>query len=173
MRQAGTVQTHRERLVAPASWWLAAAGFAAAWGWVALVVAGPPAAIGAAAGVGVVTGALLWVYGATRLEGGPDGLRVGRAHLTPEHLGDVQALAPAACRTLLGPGADARAWLHVRPYIATAVRVEVTDPADPTPYWVVSTRNPERLATALGGSVAPPADPGTDSPTSPHPPAPR
>lgn len=33
--------------------------------------------------------------------------------------------------------------------MATAVRVEVLDPEDPTPYWVVSTRRPMELAASL------------------------
>jgi hypothetical protein len=37
----------------------------------------------------------------------------------------------------------------LRAYIPTALRVEVTDPEDPTPYLYLSTREPERLAEAL------------------------
>jgi hypothetical protein len=29
------------------------------------------------------------------------------------------------------------------------IRVWVDDPADPVPYWLVSTRSPQRLAAAL------------------------
>ena len=46
--------------------------------------------------------------------------------------------------------ADARAYLLLRPYLKRAVRVEIADPADPTPYWLVATRHPETLAAALG-----------------------
>ena len=37
----------------------------------------------------------------------------------------------------------------LRSYIPTALRVEVTDPQDPTPYVYVSTRDPEALSAAL------------------------
>jgi hypothetical protein len=37
----------------------------------------------------------------------------------------------------------------LRSYVPTALKVEVTDPDDPTPYIYVSTRSPERLAAAL------------------------
>jgi hypothetical protein len=37
----------------------------------------------------------------------------------------------------------------LRPYLSRAVRVEIDDPADPAPYWLLSTRHPERLAAAL------------------------
>ena len=33
------------------------------------------------------------------------------------------------------------------------VRVDLNDPADPHPYWLVSTRHPERLADALRQEV--------------------
>jgi len=36
-----------------------------------------------------------------------------------------------------------------RPWIGGAVQVLLDDPADPTPYWVVSTRHPVELAEAL------------------------
>lgn len=45
--------------------------------------------------------------------------------------------------------ADARAFMLLRGYVETAVRVEVTDPDDPTPYVYLSTRNPQGLAAAL------------------------
>ena len=45
-----------------------------------------------------------------------------------------------------GVDADARAYLLLRPYLKRAVRVEITDPADPAPYWLVSTRHADALA---------------------------
>lgn len=45
--------------------------------------------------------------------------------------------------------ADARAFMLLRGYVETAVRVEVTDPEDPTPYVYLSTRDPRGLAAAL------------------------
>jgi len=32
--------------------------------------------------------------------------------------------------------------------------VEITDPADPVPYWLISSRRPERLVAALRAAVA-------------------
>ena len=42
--------------------------------------------------------------------------------------------------------ADARSYLLTRPYVKQLVRIEVNDPADPHPAWLVSTRHPRRLA---------------------------
>jgi hypothetical protein len=43
-----------------------------------------------------------------------------------------------------------RAFMLLRGYVPTAVRVEVSDPDDPTPYLYLSTRRPEQLARVLG-----------------------
>jgi hypothetical protein len=52
-------------------------------------------------------------------------------------------------RRTAGTEADARAYLVLRPYLKRAVKVQITDPADPAPYWLVSSRRPEELAGAL------------------------
>ena len=82
-----------------------------------------------------------------------DGLRVGAAHLDTAHIGSVTPLDRVAFRTSLGPDADARAWLRTRPYVDGGVRVEVVDPSDPAPYWLVSCRRPDAVAAALDRSV--------------------
>ncbi|WP_278259703.1 DUF3093 family protein [Nocardioides convexus] len=57
-----------------------------------------------------------------------------------------------ATRHVSGPGADARAYLLLRPYLKQSVKVEVTDPADPAPYWLVVSRHPQALAGALNAA---------------------
>lgn len=167
MRQACRVQNRRERLLAPLSWWLGVLAFALTWAWLLLVVAGTAAAVVTFVAVAVVCAAVVWVYGSTVVEAGPDGLRVGRAFLSADALGAVTPLDRTATRAALGPQADARAWLHVRPYVDTAVRVDVADPADPTPYWLVSTRRPQEVAAALGarpsGPTAADGSPSADT----------
>ena len=64
-------------------------------------------------------------------------------------IADVVALDAAGKRELLGVGADPLAFVVQRPWMPGAVQVELDDPADPTPYWVVSSRHPVELATAL------------------------
>ena len=50
--------------------------------------------------------------------------------------------------------ADARAYLLLRPYLKRGVRVDITDPADPAPYWLVSSRRPDALVSALEATRA-------------------
>lgn len=64
-------------------------------------------------------------------------------------LGEAEILEPEEARAWRTYKADTRAFLLLRSYIPRALRVEVTDPDDPTPYLYLSTREPERLAAAL------------------------
>ena len=57
-----------------------------------------------------------------------------------DYVGGCQALDEAETSERSGAGADARAYLVLRPYVKTAVEVTVSDAADPVPYWLVSTR---------------------------------
>lgn len=77
------------------------------------------------------------------------GLRAGPARLPPQAIGTVEALDVDATRRARGPLADPHAYYLLRGYVGTAVRVWVDDASDPVPYWLVSTRHPQRLAAAL------------------------
>ncbi|AEV87989.1 hypothetical protein ACWT_6978 [Actinoplanes sp. SE50] len=74
---------------------------------------------------------------------------VDDARLPVAVIADVVALDAAGKREALGVGAHPLAFVVQRPWIGGAVQVLLDDPADPTPYWVVSTRRPVELATAL------------------------
>lgn len=76
-------------------------------------------------------------------------LRAGRAHIPLKLLGPVQGFVGEAARQERGPRLDARAFLVLRGWVDPVVRIELTDPHDPTPYWLVSTRHPDLLAAAL------------------------
>ena len=108
----------------------------------------PRVAVVVGAGV-LVVGAVVLVGRAPRVEVRDGVLRAGGAHIPVRLLGDAVALDADATRAELGPRLDARAHLCLRGWIHSAVRVEVRDPQDPTPYWVVSTRRPAGLVAAL------------------------
>ena len=76
-------------------------------------------------------------------------LRAGRARLPLEFVGRSRILDPDATRRARGVDADTRAFLCVRSWIPRTVLIEVIDPADPHPYWLVSTKDPEALQAAL------------------------
>ena len=87
--------------------------------------------------------------GRTRVRVADGELHVGQAHVPLRFLGEVEVVSGEAKREALGPELDPAAYLVHRPWIGPVVRVRLTDPEDPTPYWVFSTRRPAALARAL------------------------
>jgi hypothetical protein len=140
-----------ERLSVPLRWWVQTTMLLATV-WLAFVVAMPFwVASGCAAGLLLVTyGMFAWI-GSVRISVHDGVLAAGRARIRLEHLGTSHALDPDETRRALGVDADARAFLVTRPYLKRSVKVDLDDPRDPTPYWVLSSRHPERLVTALDG----------------------
>ncbi len=151
--QAVPVDSYRERLTVPASWWVVALIFGASCGWIMVVATTPALGVVAAIVGAILAAALIWSYGSLTVRADANGLKVGNAHLDTKYIGTVTTLDRLAFRTSLGPDADARAWLRTRPYVDGGVRVEVNDPRDPAPYWLVSCRRPDAVAAALGRAV--------------------
>ncbi|GAB3189585.1 DUF3093 domain-containing protein [Nesterenkonia suensis] len=130
------------------------------WIWLATVIIGAsvsliffPISIGLGLVVMVIGVALLLfalVITTPRLEVSQGWLTAGRARIPVQQLGMVVAHRSQAAREQLGPGFDARAYQCIRGWIDSVVTVEITDPEDATPYWIVSTRNPEAVLAALG-----------------------
>ncbi len=144
---------YRERLW-PSVWiWLAAVGFALGCATITLPL-GPPAALVTGGAVTALIAALL-VTGVTTVAVVGGTLSAGRASVPVGLLGTVEVLDDAAMRQARGPGLDARAYLCLRGWVPAGVRVELTDPADPTPYWLVSSRSPAALAAALHSARPP------------------
>jgi hypothetical protein len=118
--------------------------------WLAFVVSTPDAVAWSATAVLVVLMAGLFLtYGSPRVEVEDGWLRAGRARIAGEFVAGAEPLDPEATRRVAGREADARAYLLLRPYLRRAVRVTVRDERDPTPYWLLSTRDPEHLAAAI------------------------
>lgn len=90
--------------------------------------------------------------GATRVSVADGQLHAGQAHLPLQHVARVAVVPATAKRAALGRQLDPAAYVQHRSWVPTMVLVVLDDPDDPTPYWLVSTRHPERLAQALGAA---------------------
>ena len=101
----------------------------------------------------VLQGAAAWVLVTTAPVVQVDDrvLRAGRARLPRAYVGAVEVLDGEATRRLRGIDANPYAYHCIRSSVPGAVRVEVSDPDDPHPYWLVSTRDPAAVAAALRG----------------------
>ncbi|WP_436495943.1 DUF3093 domain-containing protein [Actinokineospora sp. HUAS TT18] len=144
-----TAQQFAERLYVTWYWWplpLVAAGLLAAEihmgypgvrSWLPYVVLLP------------LTLLLIVRSGRTRVAVEDGELKVGDAHVPLEFVGKVETFGANEKRKVLGPHLDPAAFMLHRGWVGPLVRVELTDPADPTPYWVFSTRRPAELAAVL------------------------
>ncbi len=139
-----------ERLSVPLGWYLPAVAVAVLLG--AEVHMGYP---GVRSWIGyaiLVPLAVLVLVGLSRIRVRvtDDELQVGTARLALRHVGRVDVVAKRDKQIALGPQLDPAAFLMHRGWVGPVVRVEVTDPDDPTPYWVLSVRDPEAFLRALG-----------------------
>jgi len=78
-----------------------------------------------------------------------DGVLAGKTLLPASAIGRVRQLDAVTARRLLGRDARVDAHLSIRPWITTAVQIEVADDIDSTPYWIVGTRRPAELIGVL------------------------
>lgn len=76
-------------------------------------------------------------------------LIAGGARMPLTLIGTATAFHEPEATLERGQRLDARAWLLIRGWIGPVVKVENLDPKDPTPYWLLSSRQPEELVTAL------------------------
>ncbi|MFC4223682.1 DUF3093 domain-containing protein [Lysinibacter cavernae] len=85
----------------------------------------------------------------------------GRAQISVDQIGEIEAFSGEEATAERGPRSDARSYLMIRGWVDPILKITITDPNDPTPYWLVSTRRPHELAdairTAQGASTTPSA----------------
>jgi hypothetical protein len=141
------VTVYRERLWAPWSLYLATALVIPA----SLLVFLPiNTTVGVIVAIGMYAAAVVLLnLFASVIEVTDTEFRAGRARLPRSVVGEVAGYTGPSATTQRGPALDARAWVLFRGYVRDVVKVEVVDDQDPTPYWLVSSRHPDRIAEAL------------------------
>lgn len=76
-------------------------------------------------------------------------LKAKNAVISRDKIGEVSVIEPTRKFETLGVELDSRAWLCIQSSVKGLVRLEINDPEDSTPYWLISTRKPEELAKLL------------------------
>lgn len=150
-----TAQTvrYRERLLVPLWWWLPGLGLAALIGlqfnqgirtlpdWLPYAVLLPVAAV------------VLLMLGRTELRvvgsGDQTELWVGNAHLPVGVISRTAEVPRSAKSAALGRQLDPAAFVVHRGWVGPMVLVVLEDPDDPTPYWLISTKHPDKVLAAL------------------------
>ena len=161
--EKGATPTFFERRTVPLWWWLVA--LALVLPTTEAVVLGPemshhPSALltwASLAGATVLVAACLIALGRSNVTVDQLGISAGGAVLPAGDVGRARALDRAETHRLLGPGLRADAHLSLRPWIKTAVQVEVAVQVQTAerqanaqcPYWIVATRKPTELVAAL------------------------
>ena len=79
-------------------------------------------------------------------------LRIDRAHIDIQYLGDVKILDSAAMRLLRTRDADPAAYLAIKFWVPRCVKIVVEDQRDPTPYWLITSKRGEEIAALLNKS---------------------
>ena len=76
----------------------------------------------------------------------------GSAVIDRKHIRRVEVITKEHIFHERGPGLNPAAFRLFQGTVHEAVKLEIHDPLDPTPYWIISTRKPESLKNALEAS---------------------
>jgi hypothetical protein len=142
------MQPYDERLTVPRSWWFLAISVGVAMALI-LLPFGPLPLLAGLVGGAALSMMAVSSYGSARIRVVAGSLVAGKARIPVAALGAATVLDREETVAWRSHKADPRAFMLMRSYVPTALKVEVTDPADPTPYVYLSTRSPQRLAAAL------------------------
>ena len=145
-----TGPSYDERLAVPWWWWpvglaIAVVGAAEIHGG----ASGPLRALLPYAVLPGLTTLLLIVSSRSRIRLANGVLHVPGARIPVTALGAVTPLDATGVRRWLGPLAQRGAFVALRPWLQLGVRLELADPADDTPYWLIGTRRPAAFVAAL------------------------
>jgi hypothetical protein len=144
---------YRERLWVPLWWWPLGFGLAAIVAYeVNLGVRSLPEWLPFVTLFAVATGALLWLGRVeVRVCADDSGIELwaGHAHLPVTVISRSAEIARIAKSAALGRQLDPAAYVLHRAWVGPMVLLVLDDPDDPTPYWLVSCRHPERVLSAL------------------------
>jgi DUF3093 family protein len=142
------VPTHDERLRVPWSWWPVV---------IAIVLFGA-LEVGSGFSFVVLIPVAIFLFGffivplilsgRGRVQLRDGVLYAGKAELPVMQVTSITALDRDETRLRLGPQADPAAHTVVRGWIGSSVMLRLANP-DPVPYWVVSTRHPDELVSAI------------------------
>ena len=144
------MRDYRERLTVPTAWWLLAVPvilLLGAYAIIATLSATIVVIVYIVFTVGYAAALLAWGSGLIEVTGGE--LRAAGSVLPLSRVTSVQALDDEQAAAMRGPQADPAAHALIRPFLKSAVYLEIDDPGGQVPYWLVGTRRPAELAAVI------------------------
>lgn len=97
----------------------------------------------------IIVASILVISSIAKIEVTPERVSVGRASIEREFIGEFSSHRRDDAFFERGRGLNGTAFMCFRGWIDPVVKMEVTDERDATPYWLVSTRHPEKFVAAL------------------------
>lgn len=99
----------------------------------------------------ISTIALIWISIAMTSEITFDGnlLKIDKANIEIKYLGKVTVLDKTAMRLLRTRDADPAAYLAIKFWEPKGLRIDLNDPRDKTPYWLITSKRGEEIAALL------------------------
>jgi len=76
-------------------------------------------------------------------------LLVGPAAIERAFIHNFKALEASEYKRVRGVAADPASYLQIRFWVNTAIKIDLRDPKDKTPYWLISTNRANELAKLL------------------------
>jgi hypothetical protein len=100
---------------------------------------------------GVLTFWLIYLYFKTalKIEIDQTHLRVGGASIEHDYIGEVTVLTSSEVKLIRTRDADPMAYLAIRFWSSKAVKLQVLDERDSTPYWLITTNHGNEFLKAL------------------------
>jgi hypothetical protein len=89
--------------------------------------------------------AVVWSIGHSSLEIKGGEVHIRGAHVPMTEISGAIALDPKTLKLVVGREGDPAAFVSIRPWVGPGVQLWLDDPDDPTPYWIVSSRNPQAV----------------------------
>ena len=102
----------------------------------------------------ISTLALIWIAFAMQTVITFDGqtLRIDKANIESKYLGKVTLLDKSEMRLLRTRDADPAAYLAIKFWEPSGLRIDLNDPRDKTPYWLITSKRGEEIAALLNKS---------------------
>ena len=99
----------------------------------------------------ISTIALIWISIAMTSEITFDGnlFKIDKANIEIKYLGKVTVLDKTAMRLLRTRDADPAAYLAIKFWEPKGLRIDLNDPRDKTPYWLITSKRGEEIAALL------------------------
>jgi hypothetical protein len=95
---------------------------------------------------------LMYRKSALRIEVTEMELRIGRAHIERKYLGTATLLNSLEMRQTRTRDANVKAFLAIRFWSSTGIKVDVKDARDQTPYWLITSNRSVELVKALNSN---------------------